>query len=85
MLSKYQPIVAYLLARPDAAAIVLGFEEMGTLVGAPLPEAMRVETSSWNGAHRSYVRSWEAAGWRAALDRRNHCVHFTRNAEEHDR
>ncbi len=81
MPTKYQPLVDHIAAQMDSDAVTLSFAEIEAIVGAPLPEAMRVETVSWNGAHRAYVRAWEAAGWTATLDRRNRCVHFTRNDE----
>lgn len=81
MLSKYQPLVDYLLARPDADEIVLGFREIEMIVGVSLPEAMQIEQGLWKRPHLSYVQRWEAGGWNAALDRRNQCVHFTRTKE----
>ncbi len=82
MLSKYQPLAEYLVARTDLGTLVLTFDEIGVILGAPLPDTMRVETQAWNGDHHSYVRAWQAVGWRAALDRRNRCVIFTRAVTE---
>ncbi len=82
MPTKYQPLVDYLVARPDADEIVLGLEEIAAMVGAPLSETMHVDSGMWNGVRLVYVRAWEAVGWTATLDRRNRCVHFIRNAEE---
>ncbi len=44
MPTKYQPLVDYLIARPDATAIVLGLEEIAAIVGAPLSETMHVDS-----------------------------------------
>ncbi len=82
MPTKYQPLVDYLVERPDATAIVLGLEEIAAMVGAPLSETMHVDSGMWNGVRLAYVRAWEAAGWTATLDRRNRCVHFNREAKE---
>ncbi len=82
MATKYQPLVDYLVERRDANEIVLGLEEIAAIVGAPLSETMHVDSGMWNGVRLVYVRAWEGAGWTATLDRRNRCVHFTRDAVE---
>jgi len=81
MPSKYQPLVDHLIARTDAAEIVLTFDQVEAVIRDTLPVAMRIETGLWNGAHLAYVRAWQAAGWVATLDRRNRCVVFARDAE----
>ncbi len=80
MLSKYQPLVDHLIAQVDAAETALTFDQIEAILGVPLPEAMRNDGGMWLRPHHAYVRAWEAAGWTAALDRRNRCVRFTRDA-----
>ncbi len=84
MPSKYQPLVDHLIARTDAAEVTLTFDKIEAVIGDTLPVATRIETGLWNGAHLAYlayVRAWQAAGWIAALDRRNRRVVFARDAE----
>lgn len=80
MISKYQPIVDYLAVQTEQA-VTLTFEEIEAILGGPLTEALRRDATMWSGAHYAYVRAWEKAGWSAALDRQNGCVHFIRDAQ----
>jgi len=81
MTTKYQPLIDH-VADQTEEAVTLSFTEIEAILGSPLPESMRVDTSLWNGAEAALVWRLEAQGWRARLDRRNQCVHFTREDEE---
>ncbi len=76
MPSKYQPLVDHLIAQTDTAEVMLTFDQIEAVIGDTLPVAMRIETAPWNRAHLGYVHAWQAAGWIAALDRRNRRVVF---------
>ncbi len=79
--SKFQPLAEYLAAHVDDR-VTLTFAELEAILGLPLPMNAYITSWWWHNAKYAHARSWEAAGWRARYDRRNECVHFTRDAEE---
>jgi hypothetical protein len=81
MATKYRPLVDHIAAQNEQE-LTLSFTEIEAIVGSPLPETMRVDTSLWTREMQAIVWRLEALGWRARLDRRNRCVHFTRDTEE---
>ncbi len=81
MATKYQPLVDHIAAQSEKA-LTLTFAQIEEMVGGPLPETMQVDASQWTSARLAYVWRLGDLGWRARLDRRNQCVHFTRVAEE---
>jgi len=81
MATKYQRLVDHVVAQTEKA-LTLSFAQIEAIIGMPLPDAMQNDIGQWRRPHHAYVRAWEAAGWSAALDRRNQCVRFTRDAEE---
>ncbi len=81
MATKYQPLVDHVVARSEGA-VTLSFAEIEAIVGSPLPESMQTDAWLWRGPEYAYVWRLEARGWRARLDRRNRCVHFTRDTVE---
>ncbi len=81
MPTKYQPLIDHVAKQPEEA-VTLSFTEIEAIIGNPLPETIQVDTAMWNNTGSAIVWRLEALGWRARLDRRNHCVHFTRDADE---
>ena len=81
MATKYQPLIDHVVAQ-TGEAVTLSFTEIEAILGSTLSETMQVDTALWNSTQYALVWRLEAQGWRARLDRRNHCVHFTRDADE---
>ncbi len=79
MATKYQPLVNYIAAQSEKA-LTLSFAAIEAMVGSPLPESMQVDAWMWNNTEFALVWRLGDLGWRARLDRRNRCVHFTRDA-----
>jgi len=75
--SMYQPLVD-LLAASDDDEVVLTFSEIGAIIGRPLSVSALIDADMWHKTRQPQVRRWRAIGWRARFDRRNTCVHFTR-------
>lgn len=84
MATKYQPLVDHVAAQAEGR-VTLSFTAIEAIVGGPLPETMQVDTSLWNKADKALVWRLQDLGWRARLDRRNRCVHFTRDGSEEPR
>ncbi len=78
--TKFQPLADYLAALPDDRATLM-FAELEAIFSGPLPMNGYITSARWHSARYAHVRRWEAAGWHARYDRRNACVHFTRNTE----
>jgi len=84
MLTKYQPLAAY-LAASDAAEVVLTLGEIQAIIGAPLPPSAYGVVQYWAGSTGKaygHTHAWQARGWRARLEARHLRVRFTRDAEE---
>jgi hypothetical protein len=81
MATKYQPLVDHIAAQNEQE-LTLSFTEIEAIVGSPLAESMRINTAVWTSTAYALVWRLEALGWHARLDRRNRCVHFTRDTEE---
>ena len=79
--TRYQPLVDHLAASSERE-IALDFAQIEAIMGVPLAPHAYVEAATWNGDRHSYVQAWRALGWSARLDRRNHCVIFTRGGLE---
>ncbi len=75
--TKYQPLIDYLAAQ-TARAVTLSFAQIEALIGAPLSVSASGMPTAWHRATQMHVRRWREMGWRARYDRRNQCVHFTR-------
>ncbi len=82
MPTKYQPLVDYLRAHPDAEEIILTFAAIEAILGGPLSVTAQVSPSWWSGRVQPHTRTWRALGWRGRLEQRDRCVHFTRPEEE---
>ncbi len=78
--SRYRTLVDHLAIRPERA-ITYTLAEIEVVLGLPLPRAAYTGHFWWTDAGLAHVRLWRALGWRARLDRRNACVHFTRTEE----
>ncbi len=80
--TKYQPLVDFLAVQTDRE-VTLSFAAIEAIIGATLSVSTSNTASFWNTvSNQPQVRQWEEMGWHARFDRRNQCVHFTRNAEE---
>jgi len=79
--SRYQPLVDHLAALTERE-IMLTDAEIEAILGAPLPTSAYVGSVYWTDPRLVHVQQWRTLGWRARRDRRNHCVHFARDAEE---
>ncbi len=80
MPTKFQPLADYLAAHEEDR-VTLTFAELEAILGGPLPMNAYITSAWWHGSRFAQVRGWETAGWHARYDRRNACVHFTRNTE----
>lgn len=78
--TKYQPLVDYLAAQTDRA-VTLSFAEIEAIIGGSLSVSASGMSGVWHEVKHLHVRRWREMGWRARFDRRNRCVHFTRDAE----
>jgi len=81
MATKYQPLVDY-LAVQTVRDVTLSFVAIEAIIGAPLSLSATLMPDPWHALRQNHVRQWRAMGWHARFDRRNQCVHFTRDAEE---
>ncbi len=79
--SRYRALVDHLAVRPECE-ITCTFAEIEAILGRSLPVSPYVDARYWHSEMYEHVRRWRALGWRATFDRRNRCVHFTRDAEE---
>jgi len=63
-MGKYDPLRAFLISA-DAEEVVLGFDEIEALLGAPLPPSKR-HPAWWsnNPSNNTMTRVWLAAGYR---------------------
>ena len=83
--SSYDPLRIFLEnVLPSAAEMMLGFEQIETLVGFDLPPSARKYQEWWAnpGTARGhpYAQAWVAAGWRVdAVDLDAEWVHFWRS------
>ncbi len=73
----YQPLIEYLAIQSERD-VTLSFVEIEAIIGRPLSVAALTDTGVWHRPQHPHVRRWRARGWRARYDRRNTCVHFTR-------
>ncbi len=80
MPTKYQPLVDHVAAQTEGA-LTLTLAQIEAIIGSPLSETMQVDAWQWNNTEFALVWRLAAFGWRAHLDRRNRCVHFTRDTE----
>jgi len=76
-LRRYQPLIDHLASRTESE-VSLTFPEIEAILGVPLALSAYVNTSYWTGRTMAHARALRALGWRARIDRRNRCVHFTR-------
>jgi len=74
--TKYQPLIDFLAAQTND--VTLSFTEIETIIGAPLPLTATNDSGLWHSPKHLQVRRWQEMGWHARFDRRNTCVHFTR-------
>ncbi len=79
--SRYRALADHLAACP-AKELTLTFPETEAILGTPLSASARSSRSWWIDARLAHARLWRALGWRARLDVRHSCVHFTRDVEE---
>ena len=79
--TKYRPLIDFLGAHP-ARHLTLTLVQIENILAAPLAVTAQVNGENWTGTRFAHVRAWRALGWRARLDRRNQCVHFTRDTGE---
>ncbi len=79
--SRYRALADHLAIRPERA-ITRTFAEVEAILGRPLSATARTSRSWWIDRGLAHVRLWDARGWRARLDWRDACVHFTRDAKE---
>ncbi len=77
----YQPLVEYLAIQSERD-VTLTFVAIEAIIGRPLSLSAMNMSSIWHNTTQAHVRRWRAISWRARYDRRNTCVHFTRDAEE---
>ncbi len=77
----YQPLVDFLAIQSERD-VSLTFDQIEAIIGRPLSVSAMGMTNPWHATTHPQVRRWRAIGWRARFDRRNQCVHFTRDAEE---
>jgi hypothetical protein len=69
------------LARQCAAEITLSFEEIGRLIGHPLPESAKLYDAFWANEEATqtrhyHCRAWRSAGYKAKADRSAGLVRF---------
>ncbi len=62
MLSKYQPLADYLIARKDASQMVLAFSAIEAIIG-PLPETARRSVEWWGVTVSGRDTNAHALGW----------------------
>ncbi len=79
--TMYQPLVEYLAIQSERD-VSLSFVEIEAIIGRPLSVSALIDAAVWHATTEPHVRRWREIGWRARYDRRNQCVHFTRDAEE---
>ncbi len=80
--TKYQPLIDFLAVQTDRA-VTLSFAEIEAIIGAPLSLTAMNMAMTWHTASKQpHVCRWREMGWRARYDRRNQCVHFTRDTGE---
>jgi len=75
--TAYQPLLDDLAASDDRE-VVLTLDQIEAILDAALPDTAYTHGGYWTEEGSAHVRRWRAMGWRARLDRRNRCVHFTR-------
>ncbi len=79
----YQPLIDFLAVQSERD-VTLSFVEIEAIIGRPLSLSALMDAAVWHATTQPQVRRWRAMGWRARYDRRDQCVHFTReqSAEE---
>jgi hypothetical protein len=82
--TMYQPLIDF-LATQSEREVTLTFGEIEVIIGRPLSVSALMDPGACHRVPHLHVRRWRAIGWRARYDRRNQCVHFTRDAEEESR
>jgi hypothetical protein len=75
--SRYDPLVDFLRAQPPHD-VTLPLIQVEALVSRRLPDTAWVNSGWWRNRAYLAVRAWEALGWRAYLDVRQHAVTFRR-------
>ncbi len=80
MPSKYQPLVDYLAAQPEAA-VTLPLPAIEQVIGARLPREAWVTRRWWVAPRSSVVRAVQSAGWAVEAVNWDHgCVRFVRQS-----
>ena len=72
-MSVYDPLQAF-LSRQSAPEIILTFEEIGRLIGQPLPQSARTYDAFWANeeapkTRHNHCRAWRNAGYKVRTDR----------------
>jgi len=75
--TKYQPLVEYLAIQSERD-VSLSFVEIEAIIGRALSLSALNDAGMWHKTTLPHVRRWREIGWHARYDRRNTCVHFTR-------
>ncbi len=75
--TMYQPLVEYLAIQSERD-VSLSFVEIEAIIGRPLSVSALIDAAVWHATTEPHVRRWREMGWHARYDRRNTCVHFTR-------
>ncbi len=79
--TKYQPLIAF-LAMQRKQDVTLTLADIEKLIGMPLSVSATNNPRIWSGTTYTYVARWQEMGWRARLNSKRQCVHFTRATEE---
>lgn len=77
-MSRYAPLTAVLLARPEPQ-VALTFDELDKIIVGGLPDSAKERHTQWTNkvASRAHAKYWLDAGRRASLDVRGQRVVFT--------
>lgn len=79
--TKYQPLIDFLAVQTDRD-VTLSFAEVEVIIGRSLAVSASNDPGTWHSTLKLPVRQWQEMGWHARFDRRDQCVHFTRDAED---
>lgn len=82
-MAKYDALIEHLRNAPDPS-MVLGFDQIETILGDRLPPTARSHSSWWANSsptdNHTWSHAWQAAGWKAKVRLANGTVEFTRGA-----